>query len=230
MKKLLLSILIASSLLSCSSDNEQTSISAESKKEISMKNTDGTIVKEIPTVVFEKIVAGLRKNNESEKITFLNANYKDDNGTTKLISSSAKSSKTTSKAANEVTFSYRAHVTGTLDLYGWQPWVGLGFDAGTTGLSKRIEALQFTSNIYIPGFQARAHVQGLGWLAYVGLGQDVGTVGLSRRAEAFQIYVPSSFATNVVYQVHVQNLGWMTPVNNGEIAGTTGQNLRVEKI
>ncbi|MCM0666491.1 hypothetical protein [Flavobacterium tyrosinilyticum] len=194
-----------------------------------MKNTDGTIVTEIQTEAFEKIISNLKKANENDKAASLTAKYKDDNGTMKLISSSAQSSSLTAKSAAQITFQYRAHVTGKPENgHGWMPWYILGTPVGTMGESRRLEAMQFANGSYLTGFRARAHVQGHGWLNYVGLGEVVGTTGQERRAEAFQIIVPSDFATQVVYRVYVQNIGWMPYVNNGEIAGTVGQGLRVE--
>lgn len=232
MKKLLFSLIAVATLFACSNNEDESVLSsAESKKEVSLKNTDGTIISEIPTDAFKKIISNLKNANEDDKITTLNANYKDDNGTTKLISSSlSRTAKSTAKAAAQVSFSYRAHVQSyeKETAYGWQEWLPLGTPVGTTGLSRRLEALQFANNSFIVGFQARAHVTGKGWLPYVGLGDIVGTAGEGRRAEAFQINVPASFATQVLYRVYVQNLGWMDFVNNGEIAGTTGKGLRVE--
>lgn len=66
---------------------------------------------------------------------------------------------------------YKAHLEGT----GWTGFSSLGNQTGTTGQSWTIEALQFSSNIYIPNFRARAHVQGTGWLPYVRFGEIVDT-------------------------------------------------------
>jgi uncharacterized protein YjdB len=126
----------------------------------------------------------------------------------------------------ETYFLYQAHVEGR-DL-GWQSFVGLGIISGTTGESRRLEAMRFSANILIPNFTVRAHVQWIGWLPYVEFGEIVGTTGEKRRMEAIQINVPSSYATNVFYRVYVQNIGWMSYVSNNEIAGTTGQGLRIE--
>ncbi|MFC4477619.1 hypothetical protein [Flavobacterium chungangensis] len=231
MKKLLFSVLIAASLFSCSNNDEEQVLSVADKKEVSMKNTDGTIVTAIQTEAFEKIISNLKKANENDKAASLTAKYKDDNGTMKLIGSAGKSSSSSAKSAAQITFQYRAHVTGKPENgHGWLPWFILGTPVGTMGESRRLEAIQFSNASSIPFFQARAHVQGHGWLPYVGLGDVVGTTGQERRAEAFQIFVPASFANQVVYRVYVQNIGWMPYVNNGEIAGTTGQGLRVESF
>lgn len=244
MKKLLLSFLIASSLLSCSND-EQSVVSNEAantnKKQLFIRNTDGKIVEEVPTEVYNKIISDFKKNNDLEKIEILNSEYKDDNGVTKLISNVSKTTKSslTGKTEGTVTFQYKAHTSDYYYKYGsknytgyypggWQNWVDLGKEAGTTGVDARLEALQFTSQTYIADFKARAYVQNLGWLPYVGFGEILGTTGKSLRMESLQIDVPATFATNVYYQVHVQNLGWLPLVGNGEITGTIGQSLRIE--
>jgi uncharacterized protein YjdB len=243
MKKLLLSILIASSLLSCSNDEESV-VSNETandhKNELFIRSTDGKIVKELPTEVYNKIIDDLKKGNQLKKIEMLNSEYKNDNGVTKLISTVSKTAKNNSIATTEgiVTFQYKAHTSDYYYKYGngstgyspggWQNWVDLGKEAGTTGKDARLEALQFTSQTYINDFSARAYVQNLGWLPYVGFGEIVGTTGRKLRMESLQIFVPATFATNVYYQVHVQNLGWLPLVSNGEITGTTGQSLRIE--
>jgi hypothetical protein len=243
MKKILLSILITSSLLSCSND-EQSLVSnktaSDQKNELFIRSTDGKIVEELPTEIYNKIISDFKKSNDLEKIEILNSEYKNDNGVTKLISTVSKTAKSslTGKTEGTVTFQYKAHISSykykdyrgqeATNQGGWQVWTDLGKEAGTTGFSARLEALQFTSQVYINGFQARAYVQNLGWLPYVGFGETVGTTGQSLRMEALQIFVPDTFATNVYYQVYVQNIGWMPSVNNGEVAGTMGQSLRIE--
>jgi uncharacterized protein YjdB len=243
MKKILLTILVLGALTSCSNDDASLS-SKESandiKKELFIRNTDGKIVEELPTEIYNKIIADFKKSNESEKIEILNSEYKDDNGIVKLISAISNKAKNnlTSKTDEAITFQYKAHISSynykdyrgveTSNQGGWQSWVDLGKEAGTTGFDSRLEALQFTSQVYIENFQARAYVQNSGWLPYIGFGETLGTTGKSLRMEALQIFVPASFATNVYYQVHVQNLGWMPVVANGEIAGTMGRSLRIE--
>jgi uncharacterized protein YjdB len=232
MKKLLFSVFIAASLLSCSNNNDddQSTISAEKKDQVFLRNTNGSIIDEMPTVVFQKIISNLKEDNQNKKVEALLSEYEDNNGTTKLTSSNT-SLKTTAKSAVEPTFSYRAHVEGTYEEgFSWMNWFPVGNPVGTTGQGRRLEALEFTNPSYINGFWANAHIQGLGWTGQITLGNTVGTTGQKRRMEAIQIYVPESFAEQVIYRVYVQNIGWMAPVNNGQIAGTTGQSLRVESF
>lgn len=229
MKKILFCILAISSLLSCTKDDVSEDIvenkSLNDKKEYFIKNTDRKIVNELPTEVFNMIISDLKKQKKTDQIDFLNSNYKKENELTKLVSPNNNvTSKVSVSAAGSVSFQYMAHIA----FEGWTAWTNLGSDAGIVGLSRRLEALQFSASTYLPDFRARAWVEKSGWRPYVGLGEVVGSVGEGRRAEAFQIFVPQSFATNVYYQVHVEKLGWLPLVNNGEIAGTMDQSRRAE--
>lgn len=229
MKKILLCILAIGSLLSCTKDDGNESViknqSLAEKKEYFIKNTDRKIVNELPTEVFDMIISDLKKQDRIDQIDFLKLNYKKENEITKLISvNNNLTSKVSVSAAGSVSFQYMAHIA----FEGWTAWTNLGSDAGITGLSRRLEALQFSASTYLPDFRARAYVEKSGWRPYVGLGEVVGSVGEGRRAEAFQIIVPPSFATNVYYQVHVEKLGWLPLVNNGDIAGTMDESRRVE--
>lgn len=231
MKKILLSILVLSSFLSCSKeDDEETIISNQSlveKKELFIKDVDGQILNELPVDVYDMILSDFKKQNKTGKIDQLNSTYKKEGESVKLISTNNFAVKETSKlTTGTISFQYMAHIA----FDGWTAWTNLGSDAGLTGQSKRLEALQFSCSTYLPTFRARAYVQQIGWMPWVGLGDLVGTVGQSKRAEAFQVDVPTSFATNVYYQVHTEKLGWMPLVGNGEIAGTMDQSRRVESF
>ncbi len=105
-----------------------------------------------------------------------------------------------------VTLKYRAHV----QTYGWQDWVtadttaGHTAIAGTTGESKRVEALQISvEGLKEQGYKLlyRAHVQTYGWLDWVDADDPnafAGTSGESKRMEAFEIVVvPASEYTYV---------------------------------
>ena len=82
--------------------------------------------------------------------------------------------------------SYTVHVQS----YGWMSSETDGDTAGTTGLSKRLEAIQ----IELTGELAeeydvyyRVHVQTYGWLDWACNGETAGTTGLSKRIEAIEI-------------------------------------------
>jgi len=81
-------------------------------------------------------------------------------------------------------FRARAHVAGR----GWLPYYDAGSIIGTTGQSRRMEAIQIISSIsqYI---YYRSYVHGIGWLPYVVNGQISGTTGQSRQMEAFELQI-----------------------------------------
>ncbi len=136
---------------------------------------------------------------------------------------------------------YRAHVQGI----GWQGWNTDGGVAGTSGKSKRVEALQIELKAQVAEYYDiyyRAHVEGYGWLGWAKNGETAGTVGLSRRVEALQIVLvekgraaPGTTARPVVgllqYRTHVQGIGWeKTFTADGGMSGTSGERKRLEAI
>lgn len=124
---------------------------------------------------------------------------------------------------------YTAHVK-TL---GWLPYAEDGQTAGTTGESRRLEAVKIKLvNCSIPGagIKYRVHVRSKGWLPYVHDDQVVGTTGESRRAEAIQIELVGLPDYSVVYRVHMKTKGWSDWVCDGAVAGTTGESRRIEAI
>ena len=140
----------------------------------------------------------------------------------------AEASELTMMAGASVT--YRTHV----QTYGWQSWVSDGSLAGTTGESKRVEALQIKlkNAPYSGSIKYSAHVQGIGWMDPVTDGATAGTTGQSRRVEAITIELTGEMAEkyDVYYRVHSQKLGWMGWAKNGEKAGSKGCYLRVEAL
>ncbi len=124
----------------------------------------------------------------------------------------------------QVALSYQAHVQGK----GWLGAVGDGGPAGTTGQSRRMEALRVT----LPGIQVRAHCQSYGWLGWVGSGQMAGTAGQSKRLEALQIKLTGDLADeyDLYYRVHVAGLGWLDWATAGQTAGTCGMSRAIEAV
>ena len=118
---------------------------------------------------------------------------------------------------------YEAHVQGI----GWQGNKRDGNTAGTTGESRRVEALTVRLENTDLKLEMQGHVQGLGWTNTRGSGEVIGTVGSGLRLEAIKLKVSG---LNVQYRVHVEQDGWTDWKKNGEIAGTTGQNKRIEAV
>ena len=112
--------------------------------------------------------------------------------------------------------------------------VSYGTELGTTGLSKRAEAVVFnTSGLTGYSLQYRVYVQSFGWMNWTDEGQMAGTTGAGYRIEGIEFRIVKSTAAaapSISYRTHVQNIGWMSYVNDGELAGTSGKDLRVEAL
>lgn len=127
---------------------------------------------------------------------------------------------------------YRVHVED----YGWEEsWLSNGTTSGTTGESKRLEAIQINldNSNYTGNIQYKAHIQDIGWERdWISNGEISGTTGKSKRLEAIQIRLTDELAEkfDVYYRVHSQDYGWLDWAKNGEKAGTQGYSLRLEAI
>ncbi|OUZ16087.1 hypothetical protein A5868_001005 [Enterococcus sp. 12F9_DIV0723] len=129
------------------------------------------------------------------------------------------------------TVSYRAHVQGT----GWKNYVKNGQTSGTSGQSRRIEAIQIrTENSTLTGgIQYRTHIQKNGWESSSKYNNAVsGTIGQAKRLEAIQIQLNGEIAKyfDVYYRVHAQEFGWLGWAKNGLNSGTEAYGYRIEAI
>ena len=124
------------------------------------------------------------------------------------------------------TITYSAHTEGI----GWMPQVSEGKTAGTTGQSRRLEALRVKTTG--TGIQVRAHVQNVGWQNWVSNNSVAGTTGRSLQMEAVQIRLTGTDASkfDIYYRAHVAGKSWLGWAMNGESAGTQGGSLRMEAI
>lgn len=123
---------------------------------------------------------------------------------------------------------YQSHVQDV----GWQDWVRDGDVSGTSGQSKRLEAMRFQLVDLAGGIEYRTHVQDIGWMPWVANGALSGTSGQSKRLEAIRIRLTGEAAGSydIYYCVHAQNTGWLDWAKNGESAGTAGFSYRLEAI
>ncbi len=126
---------------------------------------------------------------------------------------------------------YRTHVQS----YGDQSWRQDGQMSGTSGESKRLEAIYIELvNPPMEGkIQYRTHIQSYGWEAgWKQNGQMSGTSGEAKRLEAIQIRLTGKMAEcyDVYYRVHAQSYGWLGWAKNGASAGTAGYAKRLEGI
>lgn len=116
---------------------------------------------------------------------------------------------------------YQAHVQDI----GWQGWVSAGEIAGTTGQSKRLEAIRidYSKDVY-----AKAHIQDIGWQDYGKINKDtiIGTTGKEKRLEC--LCLKGDFE----YRVHIAEFGWSNWTHADGICtlGSVGEELSIEAI
>lgn len=153
-----------------------------------------------------------------------------------LIQKGAQAPGKTDKPYVMKTISYQTHIQD----YGWkQGWKMNGAVSGTSGESKRLEAIQIKleNQKYSGSIQYTTHIQDIGWETadeneWKSNGATSGTSGKSKRLEAIRIRLTGEMAKHydVYYRVHAQNLGWMGWTKNGLPAGTSGYSYRLEAI
>ena len=119
--------------------------------------------------------------------------------------------------------------------YGWESeWKSDGAESGTTGESKRLEAIKIKLPDGMSGsVQYRTHIQSIGWESeWKSDGALSGTSGKAKRLEAIQIKLTGKIKDNydIYYCVHAQHFGWLGWAKNGEQAGTAGYAYRLEAI
>ena len=148
----------------------------------------------------------------------------------KLVEKDGKAPGSTQDAYRQRYVSYQTHVQDI----GWQ---GIKYDgdvAGTSGQSKRLEAINISlSNpLYSGSIEYQTHVQDIGWQGWKANGQMAGTSGQSKRLEAIRIKLTGEMAKqyDIYYRVHSQEFGWLGWAKNGESAGTEGYSYRLEAI
>lgn len=123
---------------------------------------------------------------------------------------------------------YQVHVQD----HGWLPTVQDGAVSGTTGQSRRMEALKIGVQGLPPNCMLKynVHAANVGWMGWVGNGDVAGTTGQSRQLEAVAIKLDNCPQWGVEYKVHAADIGWMGWEYDGDMAGTTGQSRRIEAI
>ena len=102
-------------------------------------------------------------------------------------SSSETEDSESSVEENTIVLKYQAHIQGI----GWQEWKTNGEQAGTTGESRRMEALilDFGDEELNAQIEYRAHVQNIGWQGKKKAGETAGTTGKSYRIEAVKLWL-----------------------------------------
>ena len=127
---------------------------------------------------------------------------------------------------------YQVHVEG----YGWTEWKKNGQVAGTTGESRRVEAIKFrlidkpeNEEIFLHG---NAHCENIGWLGFVPENEVCGTTGEARKLEALQFSLVGKDADkySINFRSHSQDLGTQDWAKDGEFSGSEGAGLRIEAV
>ena len=83
---------------------------------------------------------------------------------------------------------------------GWQGWKHDGQLSGTSGQSKRLEAIQIRltgNNADLYDVYYRVHAQTYGWMGWVKNGEPAGTAGQAKRLEAIQIIIVQKWESPV---------------------------------
>lgn len=145
----------------------------------------------------------------------------------------------TGSLAKDYDVYYRVHASNI----GWMAWAKDGEEAGTTGMSCSLEAVQIKlikkgtshpdtsgySHLEIPTVTYSAQVKGA-WQNYVPAGEVSGTTGQGIPITGFSAKTTSSVAGGIAYQLHLSNVGWTSGKTNGEQLSSTAESNSVEAI
>lgn len=128
------------------------------------------------------------------------------------------------------------YYSGHVQTYGDLAQVSNGGRLGTTGKSKRLEAIKIrlshgTEEIY-GTVKYSVHCQTYGWMDQVTENNFAGTTGEAKRLEAISISLSGDIANycDIYYRVHCQSFGWLDWAKNGGNSGTAGYSKRIEAI
>lgn len=148
----------------------------------------------------------------------------------KLVKKGENAPGATNRPCVEPKLEYSTHIQD----YGWQGSKYDGEISGTTGESKRLEAIKINiKNVkYAGSIKYQTHIQDIGWQENKSNGEISGTSGLSKRLEAIKISLTGEMSEkyDIYYRVHAQDYGWLGWACNGQSAGTEGMSKRLEAI
>ena len=134
---------------------------------------------------------------------------------------------------------YRVHASNI----GWMAWAKDGEEAGTTGMSCSLEAIQIKlikkgtshpdtsgySHLELPTVTYSSQVKGV-WQNSVPAGEVSGTTGQGIPITGFSAKTTSSVAGGINYQLHLSNVGWTSGKSNGVQLSSTAESNSVEAI
>ena len=145
----------------------------------------------------------------------------------------------TGSLAKDYDVYYRVHASNI----GWMAWAKDGEEAGTTGMSCSLEAIQIMlikkgashpdtsgySHLEIPTVTYSSQVKGA-WQNTVSAGEVSGTTGQGIPITGFSAKTTSSVAGGINYQLHFSNVGWTSGKSNGGQLSSTAESNSVEAI
>ena len=145
----------------------------------------------------------------------------------------------TGSLAKDYDVYYRVHASNI----GWMTWAKDGEEAGTTGMTCSLEAVQIKlikkgashpdtsgySHLEIPSVTYSSQVKGA-WQNSVSAGEVSGTTGQGIPITGFSAKTTSSVAGGIKYQLHLSNVGWTSGKTNGERLSSTAESNSVEAI
>lgn len=134
---------------------------------------------------------------------------------------------------------YRVHASNI----GWMAWAKDGEEAGTTGMSCSLEAIQIKlikkgtshpdtsgySHLELPTVTYSSQVKGA-WQNSVPAGEVSGTTGQGIPITGFSAKTTSSVAGGINFQLHLSNVGWTSGKSNGVQLSSTAESNSVEAI
>jgi Clostridial hydrophobic W len=136
-----------------------------------------------------------------------------------------------------VSISMRGHVQSD----GWHDWVGGGQTVGTTGQSKRLEAIEVKRSSPSSGFSIcyDVKIENDGWSGSRCDGSQAGTTNQGKRIEKIKVWLENAPAgCGVVYKTYIgkwliaanAGLGWTGQSSNGSESGTSKTGQRIEAV
>ena len=124
--------------------------------------------------------------------------------------------------------------SGLVQNDGWQDYVRDGESAGTSGQSKKLEAIRIEvlGTEYSGDIEYQTHIQRYGWESEWKKNGEISGSLESLRLESMRIRLTGELAEHydVYYRLHVQKFGWLDWAKNGENSGSSGFSYRVEGI
>ena len=134
---------------------------------------------------------------------------------------------------------YRVHAAGI----GWMGWAKDGEDAGTTGMSCPVEAVQarlVRKGEAAPGSTQMASLSlpkisfatfsGSDWQGSVGQNAISGTIGQSTPIHGLKAQVDSDISGSIEYRVHLSNIGWTDFVSDNALSGLENSSESIQAV